>query len=114
MIEEAATSYFDLASMDIEVMIEDNQMIDYDIVVIEAFKAGVEFSERWIPVEEELPEYNVPVLMKNQFGFYGIGEIEKGKWRFYSVESYAGMLNLKMYSPEEIAKVTHWRPINLK
>ena len=30
----------------------------------QVFKAGVEFAQRWIPIEEELPEENIPVLVK--------------------------------------------------
>ena len=31
---------------------------------IEMFEAGVEFAQRWIPVEEELPEKLVQVIVK--------------------------------------------------
>ena len=35
----------------------------------QVFKAGVEFAQRWIPIEEELPEENIPVLVKMDYCF---------------------------------------------
>lgn len=55
-----------------------------------SFKAGVEFAQRWIPVEEELPNECTFVLTKYK--------------NTYSVSWYDGEFN-EMYNP------THWRPI---
>ena len=81
---------------------------------IEMFEAGVEFAQRWIPVEEELPEVGTMVLtkMEKRHGdtwvehFYSIvtrmtpsGEWEDVKWS--DVGFNRGI-------------VTHWRPIELK
>ena len=63
-----------------------------------SFKAGVEFAQRWIPVEEELPEENEVVLVKGVI---------------YSLALYKG----GKFNPDFMLKhedVTHWRPIKLK
>ena len=79
-----------------------------------SFKAGVEFAQRWISVEDELPEEGVSVLIKNDFGCIGIEILENGIWRMCTVEKIAGLLNLKEYELEKFATPTHWRPIELK
>ena len=78
------------------------------------FKAGVEFAQRWISVEDELPKEGVSVLIKNDFGYFGINILENGIWRMCTVEKIAGLLNLKEYELENFATPTHWRPIELK
>ena len=78
------------------------------------FKAGVEFAQRWISVEDELPQEGVSVLIKNGFGYFGINVLENGIWRMCTVEKIAGLLNLKEYELEKFATPTHWRPIELK
>jgi len=79
-----------------------------------AFKAGVEFAQRWISVEDELPKEGISVLIKNDFGYFGINVLENGIWRMCTVEKIAGLLNLKEYELEKFATPTHWRPIELK
>ena len=78
------------------------------------FKSGVEFAQRWISVEDELPKEGVSVLIKNDFGCFGINVLENGFWRMCTVEKIAGLLNLKEYELERFATPTHWRPIELK
>ena len=60
------------------------------------FKAGVEFAQRWISVEDELPEESDFVLVKT-----GSGCITTAY--FHQEDSYftSGI-------------ITHWRPIELK
>ena len=81
---------------------------------IKSFKGGVEFAQRWISVEDELPKEGVSVLTKNDFGCIGIEILENGIWRMCTVEKIAGLLNLKEYELEKFASPTHWRPIELK
>ena len=38
-------------------------------VSMDSFREGVEFVQRWIPIEEELPEENIPVLVKMDYCF---------------------------------------------
>lgn len=67
---------------------------------IEDFKAGIEFAERWIPVEEELPEIKEKM-------YQVIGKDKNGivypKWIKYESD----IARIKYY-------MTHWRPINHK
>ena len=80
----------------------------------QGFIAGVEFAQRWISVEEELPQEGISVLIKNDFGYFGINVLENGIWRMCTVEKIAGLLNLKEYELKKFAMPTHWRPIELK
>ena len=69
-----------------------------------SFKAGVEFAQRWISVEDELPFGYVTLKSISSFGqvvyvsvdFSGANEVDT-KWM--AIEYY---------------KATHWRPIELK
>jgi len=75
----------------------------------EAFKAGVEFAQRWIPVEEELPkaQYDgrysneVLVMMSNEKYIVAWYDYKYNKWE-------VGLWC------EDSFTVTHWRPITLK
>ena len=63
---------------------------------IEMFEAGVQFAQRWIPIEEELPEKLVQVIVKLENGWCTCTWItEDGDFAFN-------------------VKPTHWRPIELK
>ena len=67
------------------------------------FKAGVEFAQRWISVEEELPETNEfceskICLIKCKYG------IDLG--RYYSNKS-------RWFHAESNFQVTHWRYVEL-
>lgn len=67
------------------------------------FAAGVEFAQRWIPVEEELPDYDIPVLFveMNRTSNPYLGHRSK------LIDNFVSMaLSYK--------SVTHWRPIELK
>ena len=75
------------------------------------YKNAFKEAQRWISVEDELPEEGVSVLIKNDFGYFGINVLENGIWRMCTVEKIAGLLNLKEYELENFATPTHWRPI---
>ena len=55
-IEEAANEFALCALMDYDAEKELNDEVDVEEFSNECFKAGVEFAQRWISVEEELPE----------------------------------------------------------
>ena len=60
------------------------------------FKKGVEFAQRWIPIEEELPEKSKQVIVKLENGWHTCTWItEDGTFAFN-------------------VKPTHWRYIDLK
>ena len=81
-------------------------------IIERSFKSGVKFAQRWIPVEEELPESDeilTTVIVKihgkkiDAFLGYQIANYDKRDKQFH----YRGML-------KTFEKVTHWRPIELK
>ena len=83
--EQAAVEYAE--------SLEDN---DYTIETEAAYKAGAEFAQRWIPMNEELPLRGIEIILKNKwckrvFCPNSIGDIKWCSDRF-----------------------THWRPIELK
>lgn len=67
------------------------------------FKAGVEFAQRWTPVEEKLPPIGVPVICK--YSMFG----KEYHWTgtFYTEERI-------MHFIKKHLKITHWRLIELK
>ena len=65
------------------------------------FKAGVEFAQRWIPVEEELPTPNQWLIVKKHNGLK-LGMYYDAEKRFMSGSS------------DQTRQVTHWRPIEFK
>ena len=69
------------------------------IIERELFKLGVEFAQRWIPVEEELPTESMYVLLKSDY--LGV-----------SIFDVVFFLNGKFYTKN--SKPTHWRLIELK
>ena len=81
--------------------IEDALNIAYDECKSNAyfgngFKKGVEFAQRWIPVEEDLPEKFKQVIVKLENGWHTCTWItEDGTFAFN-------------------VKPTHWRHIDLK
>lgn len=106
-IEEAAQEYADEHAFRVPCD-ESNEF--YDKIDFgssyEGFGAGVEFAQRWISVEEELPNekngyFDKQVLVK-RFSDFDRTEIK------YAVTKY----NKRGW--EEYSRITHWRPINFK
>ena len=77
--------------------------------VDDAFKAGVEFAQRWIQVEEEMPEaddHSDPIEMKLKNGVIVSGyRFSDGDWLQHDEFGRGKIIK---------TKVTHWRPIELK
>lgn len=64
------------------------------------FQAGVEFAQRWIPVEEEWPPIDIDVVLKYRYydrTLYWVGTIN-------TIERLKHFLNKHLL-------FTHWRPI---
>lgn len=82
------------------------EIVDCDGMICkseEDFKAGVEFAQRWISVEEELPPLGIPVTCRyNMFGkeYYWSGT-------FYTEERV-------MHFIKKHLMITHWRLIEVK
>ena len=75
-----------------------------------SFKAGVKFAQRWISVEDELPEVGVEVIVKTINLKYSIAKM-------YTPKDYNGnILGEKEWKGSGTFKssITHWRPIELK
>ena len=74
----------------------------------ESFKAGVEFAQRWIGVEEELPpigEKVITKMTKDKRTAYGIATRIREEWEInvhWVDHTFSNMT------------ITHWRPIELK
>ena len=69
-IEEAAREYA-INEMCFEGC--DLKNLKYKLIIdatVRDFKAGVEFAQKWISVEDELPEEDYPVLTKIEFEGY--------------------------------------------
>lgn len=73
---------------------------DYHQKVINNYKAGFQDAQRWIPVEEELPDILSDVLLKLTNGKITIGCLMSGGFN-------EELIN-------ESNKVSHWRPIEYK
>ena len=88
---------------------EDNYNAGYiaaiDEKTSELFKAGVEFAQRWISIEDELPQYYQSVLADNGEYIAVVARVSNGDEDFYSICG----TNVYM-SPDPIK----WRPIELK
>ena len=92
------------ASIDYALSREDN---DYTIETEKSFKAGVEFAQQFINIEDEKPEYYEPVIIELQNG----GVIA---WRGWS-EIYGDTYTINGTDIYLMAKeVKRWRPIKLK
>ena len=91
-LEEAAREYENK-----ELHIEDGQYTS--TAIIEAFKAGVEFAQQWISVEDEMPQVGGEYLVKRN----EVLEIEKWTLNKNNVGFWWDYLG-----------ITHWRPIELK
>ena len=75
---------------------------------IEMFEAGVQFAQRWIPVEEELPEIGEKVITKmtkDKRSSYGIATRIREEWEINAHWIDHTFSNMN---------ITHWRPIELK
>lgn len=91
---ESIAPLYDLDSNDIKKLFES------------VFKAGVEFGQRWIPVEEELPE--VGELVQIKFNLLN-------EHLHFDHDKVIDVNGNKMFEIEQImVNVTHWRPIEYK
>jgi hypothetical protein len=77
---------------------------DINLYFRSAFDAGVGFAQRWISVEEGLPEDREDILIKRGEKYVIVAG--------YYVEEYKAFYFPYSFSP--LTNVTHWRPIELK
>lgn len=69
------------------------------------FKAGVAFSQRWIPVEEELPETNEFCESKKCL-------VKNATYNCVDIARYYSNTNMWYFDSTDFI-VTHWRPIDI-
>lgn len=106
-IEEAADNYIQSKYKEfalLDIIGEDTSIKDFR----DDFKAGVEFAQRWIPVEEELPEIGEKVITKmnkDKRTSYGIATRIREEWEINAHWIDHTFSNMT---------ITHWRPIELK
>lgn len=100
-IEEAAKEYAELQANPIFRNLEVS-------IAEKAFNAGVEFAQRWIPVDEELPRIGEKVITKmdkDKRTSYGIATRIREEWEIdahWIDHTFSNMT------------ITHWRYIDLK
>ena len=66
----------------------------------DGFKSGVKFAQRWISVEDELPEIGDEIIVK-------LKEHPLKKYQAWSIECRRDIEIIPVFA-------THWRPIELK
>ena len=83
--------------------------------ISDAFKAGIEFAQTWISVEDELPEDDKTYLLKNKEWIDSVNPTGVGVGFYSSAQkcwfsAYWGVRDgyVEDYYP------THWRPIEIK
>lgn len=74
-----------------------------------SFKAGVEFSQHMIPIEQELPDVNIDVLVQTKNGKYIISSM------YIPKDCHGNILGEKEWKGSHSFKqsIISWRPINL-
>ena len=81
--------------------------------VKKAFKSGVEFAQRWISVDDELPPCSDEDILIKGIDFEGRKDIPDIGYMHSSSNNIPNKENFISLSGE-IMEVTHWRPIELK
>lgn len=80
------------------------------------FKAGIELAQRWIPVEEELPENGIYLCKDEITDTCYLCHMRNGKFKLTirtPVKS-DGNCDGNMFCEDVTDIITHWRPIELK
>ena len=114
-IERAASIYAEPIASDLShKSMDDLNICDLEDYIAESFKEGVEFAQRWISVEEELPPIGEMVLtkMEKRHGdtwvqhYYSTAtRLEnQGEWQDVNWVDHS----------MSFGHITHWRPIELK
>jgi len=107
-IEEAAREYADS-------IWGENYITECKNYHSDGFKSGVEFAQRWVPIEEELPEQGNNVLVKLLKPDYN-SSIKDATVESITI-AYVNCYNqfiISMMNNWESDFITHWRPIELK
>ena len=83
-------------------------------IAAKAFKAGVEFAQRWISVEDELPNFDKYKYPNGDFEIFLV-KMSTGSISPKIKYCVANLIAEGRWSCEyDWSVVTHWRPIELK
>lgn len=74
-------------------------------LINKSFENGVKFAQRWISIEDELPQYYQTVLADNGKYMAIVARVSNGDEEYYSIYG-----TYTIMSPDPIK----WRPIELK
>ena len=85
----------------------DGELVSNRHIFNQGFTSGVEFAQRWISVEDELPERKEPE------SFYSDEVLTKCEKGFYWLQQYDYTESDWTDCPKW-TKITHWRPIEYK
>ena len=108
-IEQFKEEY--IANLDITGNLTKTDIIEQNMNAIDA---GVEFAQRWIPVEEELPVFDKTEYPNGNYKVYFV-KILTGSMSPIIRYGAAHLVNDKRWSCElDWNVVTHWRPIEYK
>jgi Protein of unknown function (DUF551). len=77
-----------------------------------AFKAGAEFTQKWISVDDELPENSDDMLVKNG-QHYEVAHWNGKHFMKHIKSEITNRMGTKS-SYRSVPDVTHWKPINRK
>lgn len=117
-VKEAAKDFSLCALMDYEAEEELNGEVDIEEFSSECFKRGVEFAQRWISVEEELPlcfEYGNWDGLRSEFV---LAKDNTGEW--HKARLYSGLLDVFKFNQwvdsrdYDLIGIIEWRQIELK
>ena len=75
-----------------------------------SFKAGVEFAQRWISVEDELPNAEGEANRLSKVVMAKCEDLADEVSAYYDTITK----DWRIYPSGQIIKATHWRPIELK
>ncbi len=75
-----------------------------------AFRDGAKYVQKWIPVEDDLPETDVPVLVRTKNGKYKVSSM------YIPKDCHGNILGEKRWkgSTSFVESITDWRPITYK
>lgn len=107
-VEKAAMNFANYESNNLDKLpFKVKNVVDYDNGLTRGFKAGAEWQARqspWISVKEQLPEYNIEVIIYHEYRFY-VG------FMYYSMKSNWWRVNGDERTDMIVSEDDFWMPI---
>lgn len=108
MVEEAAMNFANYESNNLDKLpFKVKNVVDYDNGLTRGFKAGAEWQSKqspWISVKEQLPEYNIEVIIYHEYRFY-VG------FMYYSMKSNWWRVNEDERTDMIVSEDDFWTPM---